>query len=113
MSAIKVDTNNLSILSHDVANSLAEKKRYEEYGREVIEKIASEVVDRYKKAIASGKGKNEVIVDDEELFDETYDYMLKKLKEVFSTADIAYIVNDVFIEIEDLLFDEGILQYHS
>jgi len=39
--------------------------------------------------------------------------MLKKLNEVFSSADIAYIVNDVFMQVEDMLFDQGRLQYEA
>lgn len=113
MSAVKVDTQNINIAANDIAKYMTENKRYEEYSKEVIEKIAFEVVEKYKKAVLIQKEANEIVFDDEELFDDIYDYMHKKLKEVFSSADIAYIVNDVFMQIEDLLFDEGLIEYHG
>jgi hypothetical protein len=111
MSAIKVDTQNISILGSEVVTGLADNKQYESYSEEAVEKIALDVVDNYKKILLSQKPQKEVVFDDEELFDEVYDKMLKKLSEVFSTADIASIVNDVFMRIEDLLFDEGLIEY--
>jgi len=71
MSAIKVVTQNINIMAKKIANDLAINKRYEEYGKDVIEKIALEVVGKYEKALLSNKDNDEVIFDDEELFDET------------------------------------------
>ena len=113
MSAVKIDTQNINILGSEIVSGLAGDKRYESYSEDAIEKIALDVVDNYKKILLSHEPQKEVVYDDEELFDEVYDKMLKKLSEIFSTADIASIVNDVFMRIEDLLFDEGLIVYNE
>lgn len=113
MSAVRVDTTNIIIVPFDVINTLIARKRYEEYNKEVFSQIALEVIEEYIKAVLNDNGSNTAIFDDEELFDEIYDYMLKRLDEIFSTADIAYLVNDVMIQLEDILFDEGLIEYHS
>ncbi len=111
MSALKVDTQNINIQANKIADFMIDNKHYDQYNNEVIEKITFEVIDKLTESFDLNINANEVIFDDEELFDATYDYMLKKLNEVFSTADIAYIVNDVFMQLEDVLFDEGLIEY--
>lgn len=113
MSAVIVDTTNINIAPFDIINMLADRKCYVEYSKEVFSKIALEIIEEYKKAILKEGQSNTAVFDDEELFDEIYDYMLERLDEVFSTADIAYLVNDILIQLEDILFDEGCIKYHS
>lgn len=113
MSAIKVDIQNIDLTDNNIANDLKDNKRYEDYGNDVVEKITYEVVEKFKKALVSKKASRSVVFDDEELFDEIYDYMLKKLNEVFSSADIAYLVNDICMQVEDVLFDKGLVEYSN
>jgi hypothetical protein len=111
MSAIKIDTKNIMISENEIARSVLENKRFEEYSDDKIKEIAFEAIEKCKKAMISSSKENEINLDDEELFDETYDYILKKAGKELSSADIAYIVNDVFMQVEDMLFDQGKLQY--
>ena len=111
MSAVKVETQSITIAPNKIAMDLIESKRYEEYSNEVIEKITFEVVEKLKKSLVPEKDSKEIFFDDEELFDEIYDYMLSRLKEIFSSADIADIVNDICLRVEDSLFDKGLIAY--
>jgi hypothetical protein len=111
VSAVRIDTTNIIIAPFDVFNQIAQKSRYLQYDNAVLEKIVLEVVAEYVKVV---KPNNDIsIFDDELLFDDIYDYMLKKLEEIFSTADIAFIVNDVMCFVEDIFFDKGLIQYAS
>lgn len=113
MSAIKIDTSNIIIYPYDIIDMLALNKRYINYNKEVLAKIAIEVISEYKKAVMSEKASDQTFFDDELLFDDIFDYMLKRLGELFTTYDIAYLVNDIFNHLEDIFFDEGCIEYFS
>lgn len=111
MSAIKINTTEFMISTNDVFDMLVQNEKYDGYDKEDISKIVHEVIAEYKKAILSDDQK-ETMFDDELLFDDIYDYMLKSLDESFSTADVASIVNDIICYIEDINFDKGIIEYN-
>lgn len=111
MSAVRIDTANIVIVSYDIIKIVSKNKRFIDFSNEVIEKIVLEIIAEYKKIVnPDNKGKT-AIFDDELLFDDIYDYMLLKLREIFSTADIALLVNDVISHLEDIYFDEGLIEY--
>ncbi len=112
MSSIKVDTKNVLISENEIAVNISESKRYDELSNEQIKEIVTSVLDKCKNEFSSEKGR-ELILDDEKLFDETYDYMLKKMGKELPSAEVAYVINDVFMQVEDMLFDQGKLQYEA
>ena len=111
MSTIRINTANMKIAPDDIVLQVANNKRYSDYNNEVLRDIILEVISVYKNALSVNDNIKIKMIDDEELFDETYDYMLNKIGEMFSTADIAYLVDDVLSYIEDVFFDEGLIEY--
>ena len=110
MSIIRINASNIDIYNDDILNLVVKKKRYSDINHNVLKNIVLEVISAYKNTVSFDKEKS-TLLDDEVLFDEIYDYMLKRLDEMFSTSDIAYMVDDVLCQIEDIVFDKGLLEY--
>ncbi len=112
MSSLKIDTKNILISEKEVAKTISDNKKYEELDSEQIQKIVVKVFEKARNEFANTKGR-ELVLDDEKLFDETYDYILKKLGKEMPSAEVAYVINDLFMQMEDILFDQGKLQYEA
>jgi hypothetical protein len=111
MSAIKMNTTEFIISTNEVLDMLVGTEKYNSYSKDDISNIVNEVISEYKKAILSDD-ESDIVFDDELLFDDIYDYVLKNIDESLSTADVASIVEDIICYIEDVNFDKGNIQYN-